>query len=116
GRSDEGLLEPVDRRRRSGCPAMRNPRYETLAADPDAAATWFFPALLAAYSASSAARNRSSAVVASSSGRLATPKLAVMTLPCGMGYFRWTFGRRSVYSLAPASDVSPRSPATSSPP
>ena len=74
---------------------MRNPRYVTLAADPDAAATWFFPALLAAYSASSAARNRSSAVVASSSGRLATPKLAVMTLPCEKGYYATTSRMRS---------------------
>ena len=56
---------------------------QDLPSDADGVATtWFLPARFAAYSAPSAARNRSSAVEASSSGRLATPKLAVTHFPC----------------------------------
>src|SRR5262249_16745678 len=80
------------------------------------AATWFFPALLAAYIASSAARNSSSAVPASSSGRLATPKLAVAALPWEKGYFETTSRMRSAYRRAPAFEVSTSNTANSSPP
>src|SRR5205814_10727630 len=66
------------------------------------AATWFFPARLAEYRASSAARKRSSAVAASSSGTLATPRLAVTCLPCEKGNAPMTCRMRSAYSRAPA--------------
>src|SRR6185369_16155516 len=93
GRSDGERHAPVDHRRQSGCPGLA-PRHGTRCGE-GVAATWFLPALLAAYNASSAARNRSSAVPASSSGRLATQKLDVTILPCEKGYLATTSRMRS---------------------